>query len=84
MLDSNVLFGDIRSELLKADNKILQKVECFDEFSDEEKLGVGKKSLAIRLTLQDADQTLSEESINSVVAKALEKLKQKFDVILRD
>jgi phenylalanyl-tRNA synthetase beta chain len=84
LLDSNVLFGDIRSELLKADNKILQKVECFDEFSDEEKLGEGKKSLAIRLTLQDAGQTLSEESINSVVAKALEKLKQKFDVILRD
>ena len=84
LLDSNILFGDIRSELLKSNNKILQKVECFDEFSDEEKLGAGKKSLAIRLTLQDADQTLSEESINSVVAKALEKLKQKFDVILRD
>ena len=43
LLDSNILFGDIRSELLKSNNKILQKVECFDEFSDEEKLALAKK-----------------------------------------
>ena len=84
VINSDINFSDIISEINSLKNKLLKSVECFDVFIDEDKLGKNKKSLALRLTLQDDTQTLSEDAINSSVKKILSILEKKFAVILRD
>ena len=84
IINSDIAFSDIISAINSLKNKILKSVECFDVFIDEDKLGKNKKSLALRLTLQDDTQTLSEDAINSSVKKILSILEKKFAVILRD
>jgi phenylalanyl-tRNA synthetase beta chain len=43
----------------------------------------GKKSVAIRLWLQDKNATLQEEQISGVTTKVLESLKKNFDLSVR-
>ena len=84
VINSDIKFSDVISEINSLKNKLLKNIECFDVFIDEEKLGKNKKSLALRLTLQDETQTLSEDAINSSVKNILSILEKKFAVILRD
>ena len=84
VINSDIHFSDVISEINSLKNKLLKNIECFDVFKDEDKLGKNKKSLALRLTLQDETQTLSEDVINSSMKNILSILEKKFAVILRD
>ena len=55
---------------------ILQKIELFDEFVDENKIGKGLKNLAFHLVFQSSEKTLEEQDIDenfNAIVKALEK-----------
>jgi len=56
-----------------ADKKLIEDVRVFDEFIGGS-LGEGKKSLAITVRLQPTDKTLTEEEIEAVAAKIIEKV----------
>ena len=84
VINLDINFSDLISEINSLKNKLLKSVECFDVFKDEEKLGKNKKSLALRLTLQDETKTLSEDVINACMKNILSILEKKFAVILRD
>jgi phenylalanyl-tRNA synthetase beta chain len=44
-----------------AGGELLQRVDVFDVFSDAERVGVGKVSVALRLVFQAADRTLTDD-----------------------
>ncbi len=60
-----------------ADKALIEGVSVFDEFSGpkaEAQMGAGKKSLAISVRLQPKEKTLTDEEIEAVSAKIVEKV----------
>jgi phenylalanyl-tRNA synthetase beta subunit len=56
-----------------ADKSLIADVRVFDEFIGGS-LGEGKKSIALTVHLQPTDRTLTEDEIDAVAAKVVEKV----------
>jgi phenylalanyl-tRNA synthetase beta chain len=56
-----------------ADKALIEDVRVFDEFVGGS-LGEGRKSIAVTVRLQPSDRTLTEEEIEAVAAKIVEKV----------
>ncbi|MGB7261318.1 MAG: phenylalanine--tRNA ligase subunit beta, partial [Albidovulum sp.] len=60
-----------------ADKALIETVKVFDQFTGdkaEAQMGAGKKSLAISVRLQPRDKTLTDEEIEAVSVKIVEKV----------
>jgi phenylalanyl-tRNA synthetase beta chain len=68
LLDRDVAAGDVLRAAASADRTLIAGVDVFDVFTGQ---GVpeGKKSLAIEVTLQPRDKTLTDAEIEAVAAK---------------
>ena len=58
-----------------ADKALIEEVRVFDEFVGGS-LGAGRKSIAVTVRLQPKDKTLTEEEIEAVAAKIVEKVEK--------
>ncbi len=65
-----------------ADKALIEEVSVFDEFIGGS-VGDGKKSLAISVRLQPTDTTLTDEAIEAVAAKIVEKVAKATGGVLR-
>ena len=70
VLDKAVAAGDVVKAARGVDKKLIADVTVFDLF-ELESLGAGKKSLALEVTLQPTDKTLTDEEIEAVAAKVI-------------
>lgn len=70
VLDGGVPAGDVVRAALGAEKTLIADVAVFDVFEGES-LGAAKKSLAIEVTLQPRDKTLTDEEIDAVSAKVV-------------
>ncbi|WP_115711076.1 phenylalanine--tRNA ligase subunit beta [Legionella sainthelensi] len=61
----------------------LKSFDVFDVYTGEG-VPVGKKSLAISLTIQDESRTLVDTEINSLIDAIINTLENKFSIILRE
>lgn len=82
-----VVDGDVEALTLVnaaagADKALIDEVRVFDEFAGGS-LGEGKKSLAITVRLQPAERTLTDEEIDAVGAKIVEKVAKATGGVLR-
>jgi len=69
-----------------ADKVLIESVRLFDEFSGdkaEAQMGAGKKSLAITVRLQPQERTLTEEEIEAVSTKIIDKVAKAVGGVLR-
>jgi phenylalanyl-tRNA synthetase beta chain len=60
-----------------ADKALIESVSVFDEFTGEKaeaQMGPGRKSLALTVRLQPRDKTLTDEEIEAVCARIIEKV----------
>lgn len=76
IVPSRTLISDIESIVYQSSD-ILQKIELFDEFVDECKIGKGLKNLAFHLEFRSPEKTLEEHEIEEgfyVIVKSLEKV----------
>lgn len=62
---------------------MVESAELFDVYRDE-KLGAGKKSLAITVVFRDRKKTLQDADIEKQSGRALKSLKEKYGVTLRE
>jgi phenylalanyl-tRNA synthetase beta chain len=60
--------------ITSAGGKLLADVRLFDVYRDDERVGVGKKSMAYALTYRAADRTLTGEEVEKVQAKLIKKV----------
>jgi phenylalanyl-tRNA synthetase beta chain len=74
LLDAKTTFGDIYDLSVRAEKKILKDINLFDVYTGE-KLPKGKKSYAITFTLQDDNNTLTDQKID----KTMSNLQQSFE-----
>src|SRR5215510_14230696 len=70
VLDRHVAAGGVVKAALAADKKLIAGVKVFDVFQADT-LGEGKKSLALEVTLQPTEQTLTDKQIDAVAAKII-------------
>jgi len=70
VLDAAVPAGDVIKAALGADKKLIAGVSVFDLF-EAQSLGPGSKSLALEVTLQPTEKTLTDEEIEAVAAKVI-------------
>ncbi len=57
-----------------AGGKLLEDVRIFDVFASAEKLGAGKKSVALSLTYRSDERTLTSEEVDKLHSKVVRKL----------
>lgn len=82
VIDDSISYKDVSKLIKNAGSKLLKHSEIFDIYKGGN-IDDGKKSLAIRLTLQDLSATLTDEVVEAEVNKIKTALKDTFNVILR-
>ncbi|HEY9090437.1 phenylalanine--tRNA ligase subunit beta [Parasphingorhabdus sp.] len=70
IVDADLPAGDLVRAVKGADKKLITGARLFDLFQGES-LGEGKKSLAVEITLQPVDATLTEEDLKAVSDKVV-------------
>ena len=75
ILDDKVTAGDVVRAASGADKALVTDVAVFDLYEGAN-LGAGKKSLAIEVTLQPKDKTLTDAEIDAVSAKVVAEVKR--------
>jgi phenylalanyl-tRNA synthetase beta chain len=68
---------------LAAGAPLLTEAEVFDVYRDEQRLGAGRVSLAIRLVFQDPARTLTEDEASAVREQVVAVLAERFGAELR-
>ena len=75
VLDDKVAAADVVRSAANADKVLIADVSVFDLFEGAS-LGAGKKSLAVEVTLQPKDKTLTDAEIEAVAAKVVAEVKR--------
>ncbi len=75
VLASDVLAGDVLRAAQGADKALIANVVVFDIFEGPS-LGQGKKSLAIEVTLQPREKTLTDDDIEAVSSRIVAEVKK--------
>lgn len=74
VVDESVTNEKLVQCITSAGGKLLADVRLFDVYRDDERLGVGKKSMAYALTYRAADRTLTGEEVDKTQAKLIKKV----------
>ena len=82
VMDKSQYAGTLLRAASSADKKLISSVSIFDIFEGAT-LGEGKKSVAIEVTLQPRDKTLTDEEIEAVSAKIIENVEKSTGGVLR-
>jgi phenylalanyl-tRNA synthetase beta chain len=86
VVDAGVEAINLANAAAGADRKLIEDVRIFDEFAGEKaeaQMGAGKKSIALSVRLQPRDKTLTEEEIEAVGVKIVEKVTKATGGVLR-
>jgi phenylalanyl-tRNA synthetase beta chain len=82
IVDENVTAANIEKEIAKADKNLITDVAIFDVYSGKG-MDAGKKSVAVKVTLQSYERTLSEADITAVSNSIITAAGKGFGGILR-
>ena len=82
VVDTGTSAADLRRVVADAAGALLQKLVFFDVYQGEG-IETGRKSIAFGLILQDYSRTLTEQEIESVVARVTGRLDEEFGATLR-
>ena len=82
VIDKSFKVGLLEKLIKEVDENIIQRVVTFDIFEGEN-IPKDKKSVAINVTLQALDKTLSEKDLDQVSQKIIEVVKEKTGAIIR-
>ena len=76
VIDKNYKAGDIEKMISEVDKSLIKKVLIFDVFEGGS-MPEGKKSIAVNVTIQSMEKTLSEKDLNEVSQKIINIVKAK-------
>lgn len=82
IVDEEIQASDILSVIQDAGGKLLVDVQLFDIYRNE-KIGLGKKSMAYKLTYQAYDRTLTDKDALTIRTKIVKALARQFNAVLR-
>ena len=82
IVDSNVQFSAIENAIAKQKNAKLQSARLFDVF-ESDKLGTGKKSMAVNFTFLDEEKTLTDKEIEGMMNKLVQSFEKEIGAEIR-
>jgi len=82
IVDEDVAAGEIVRAAAGVDKTLITDVQVFDVYAGEH-VGAGKKSVAIAVTLQPVDATLTDEQIDAVAQKITAEVEKRTGGVLR-
>jgi phenylalanyl-tRNA synthetase beta chain len=82
VVDRSVKAGDIVRAAQSADKKLVEAVSVFDVYEGQG-IEAGKKSIAIAVTLQPREKTMTEQEIDAVAAKIVAEVTKRTGGALR-
>jgi phenylalanyl-tRNA synthetase beta chain len=82
IVDEHITASQIEKEIVKAEKTLITNVEIFDVYSGKG-VDIGKKSVAVKVTLQSFERTLSEADISTVSSAIIAFAAKGFGGILR-
>jgi len=82
VVDRAVRAGDVARAAQTADRKLIANVNVFDVYEGEG-IAPGKKSIAIAVTLQPRDKTMTDQEIDAVAAKIVAEVAKRTGGTLR-
>lgn len=82
VVEQSVSAQSIIDTIRKSDKNFIQSIEIFDVYSGEH-VEAGKKSIALRVTLQAKDHTMVEAEVQEVVTKIMNNLEKQVQAVLR-
>ena len=82
VVDGSVTQQSLEVAIRESGKPLLASFVLFDEYRDE-KIGVGKKSLAYALEFQSQDHTLSDRETDQVVARIVDAARRECGAVLR-
>jgi phenylalanyl-tRNA synthetase beta chain len=82
VIDQSVRAGDLVRAAQSADRKLISKITVFDVYQG---VGIepGKKSIAIAVTLQPREKTMTDQEIEAVASKIVAEVKKRTGAALR-
>ncbi len=83
VVDHEVEFDALRQTIRESVPEILREILLFDVYTGE-KVDSGRKSLALGLILQESSHTLTDEKVESVMARVIAALADRYNAQLRD
>ena len=75
--------GDVIKAALNADKTLIRNVNIFDVFEGGNLAAEGRKSVAIEVTLQPGNETLTDQAIETIVKKIVADVKKATGAELR-
>ena len=82
VVDADVAAGDIVRSAAGVDKALIADVQVFDVYAGEH-VGAGKKSVAIAVTLQPVEATLTDDQIDAVAKKIIAEVEKRTGGVLR-
>jgi phenylalanyl-tRNA synthetase beta chain len=82
VVDRTVKAGDIVRAAQQADRKLVEAVSVFDVYEGDG-IAAGKKSIAIAVTLQPREKTMTDQEIDAVAAKIVAEVSKRTGGTLR-
>ncbi len=83
VIDRGVTFATLRQIAFKTEKKLLRDVALFDVYEGD-KIPAGKKSYALGFTLQDREATLTDKTIEGVMANLVRAFEREAGATLRE
>jgi len=83
IIDKSLPFGRVEQTVRDIRLDKLREVQLFDIFENEEKLGRGKKSLAVSFTFLDEEKTLTDKEIDGMVSQIMSALEKEVQAEIR-
>ena len=83
VINDSVTFQDILAVTQKTEKKLISDIQLFDIYRNEEQLGAGKKSYAVKFTFQDDSKTLKDKDIDKVMQQLIKNFEAKLTAQIR-
>lgn len=83
VIDDKVKFDQIVSVTQKTEKKLISDIKLFDIYKNEEQLGVGKKSYAVKFVFQDNSKTLKDKDVDKVMNKLIDNFGSELGAVIR-
>jgi phenylalanyl-tRNA synthetase beta chain len=82
-MDEGVTAQDVQNTIQEVAGEVLSQFELFDVYRGEG-IDLGRKSLALGLTLQDLSRTLTDTDVDKELNKIIDVLKERLGATLRE
>lgn len=83
VIDDSIDFDRVLDISQKIEKKLIKEIGLFDIYKNEEQLGKGKKSYAVKFIFQDNNKTLKDKEVDKVMNKLIQSFERELGAVIR-